>query len=78
MNNAWNNEVTWQHKKLVGKTKTGKNVPSLEVVEVVLAQCNLVDNRYKQKSAVLNPFTRSKCYDYFSNVQKLKRGVWLN
>ena len=75
MNNAWNNEVTWQHKKLVGKTKKGENVPSLEVVEVVLAQCNLVDNWYQQKSAVLNPFMRSKCYDYFSNVQKLKHGV---
>ena len=30
-------------KKLIHKTKNGENVPSLEVVEVVLVQCNLVD-----------------------------------
>ena len=31
-------------KKLIDKTKNG-NIPSLEVVEVVLVQCNLVDNK---------------------------------
>ena len=30
-------------KKLINKTKNEENVPSLEVVEVVLVQCNLVD-----------------------------------
>ena len=35
------------------KTKNGKNVPSLEVAEVILVQCNLVDNQYQQKSEVL-------------------------
>ena len=34
-------------KKLIDKTKNGENVPSLEVVEVVLVQCNLVDNQYQ-------------------------------
>ena len=29
--------------------KDGENVPSLEVVEVVLVQCNLVDNQYQHK-----------------------------
>ena len=37
-------------KTLIDKTKNGKNVPSLEVVEVVLVQCNLVNNQYQQKS----------------------------
>ena len=37
-------------KNLIRKTKNGKNVPSLQVVEVVLAQYNLVDNRRQQKS----------------------------
>ena len=39
---------------LIDKTKNGENVPRLEVVEVVLAQCNLTDNQYQQKSKVLN------------------------
>ena len=33
-------------KTLVKKIKNGRNVLSLEVVEVVLVQCNLVDNQY--------------------------------
>ena len=32
---------------LIGKTKNGENVLSPEVVEVVLVQCNLVDNQYR-------------------------------
>ena len=32
-------------KKLMDKTKNGEKVPSLEVVEIVLIQCNLVDNQ---------------------------------
>ena len=34
-------------KKLIDKTKNGENVPSLEVVEVVLVQYNLVDKQYQ-------------------------------
>ena len=37
---------------MIGKPKKGENVPSLEVVEVVLVQCTLVDNQYQQKSEV--------------------------
>ena len=37
-------ELLGRTKKLVDKTKNGENIPSLEVVEVVLVQCNLVDN----------------------------------
>ena len=44
---AWNNEIIWQHKKnSIDKTKNGENVSSLEVFEIVLVQCNLVDNQY--------------------------------
>ena len=37
-------------RKLIDKTKNGESVPSPEVVEVALVQCNLVDNKYQQKS----------------------------
>ena len=39
-------------KKLIDKTKNGESVPSLQVVEVVLVQCNLVDNLYQLKSVL--------------------------
>ena len=51
-------------KKLIDKTKNGEKVISLEVVEVVLVQCNLVDNQYQQKSEVLHTFTPNKYYVY--------------
>ena len=54
-------------KKLIDKTKNGGNVPSLEVV---LFQCNLVDNQYQQNSEVLYTFTPNKFYAYLSNVKQ--------
>ena len=33
--------------KLMDKAKDGTNIPSLEVVEAVFTQCNLVDNQYQ-------------------------------
>ena len=33
-------------KKLIHKTKNCENIPSLDILEVVLVQCNLVDNQY--------------------------------
>ena len=54
-------------KKFIDKTKNGEKEPSLKVVEVVLVQCNLVDNQYQQKSEILYTFTLSKYYAYMSN-----------
>ena len=54
-------------KKVIDKTKNGENVPSLEVVEVVVVQCDLVDNQYQQKSEVLYTFTPNKFYAYLLN-----------
>ena len=55
--------------KLTDKTKSQKNVQSLEVVEVVLVQCNLVDNQYYQKTEVFYTFTPNKSYTYLLNVE---------
>ena len=56
-------------KKLIDKTKNGEKVPNLEGVEVVLFQCNLVDNQYQQNSDVLQTFTQNKSYAYLLNVE---------
>ena len=40
-------------KRLIDKTKNGENVPNLEVVEVLLVQCNLADHQYQKKFDVL-------------------------
>ena len=58
-----------QHKKLIGKTKNGENVPSLKVVEVVLVECNLVYNQYQQMSEVLYTFALNKSFTYLLNIE---------
>ena len=55
-------------KIIIDKTKNGENVASLEVVEIVLVQCNSVDNQCQQKSEVLYTFTPNKSYAYLLNV----------
>ena len=37
-------------KNVIDKTKNGEKVPSLQVLEVVLVQSSLSDNRYEQES----------------------------
>ena len=59
-------------KKLIDKAKNGDNLPSLELVEVVFVQCNLVDNQYQQKSEALYTFTPNKSYGYLLNVEPNK------
>ena len=40
----------------ITKDKNGENVPHLEITEVVLAHCNIVNNDYQQDSRVLYTF----------------------
>ena len=56
-------------KKSIDKTKNEEIVRSLEVVEVVLVKCNLVDNKYQQNSEVLYTFRSNKSYTYLLNVE---------
>ena len=55
--------------KIIDKRKNGEIVPRLEVVEVVLVQCNLINNQYQLKSEVLSTFMPNKFYGYLLNVK---------
>ena len=44
-------------------------MPSLEVVEVILVQCKLVDNQYQQKPEVLYSVTPNKSHAYLLNIE---------
>ena len=55
--------LTSETMKLLGRTenkitkdKNGENVPHLEITEVVLVHCNIVNNDYQQDSRVLYTF----------------------
>ena len=59
--------LTTESMKLLGRTenkitkdKNGKNLPHLEITEVVLVNCNIVNNDYQQDSRVLYTFFPSK------------------
>ena len=43
-------------KSKITKDKNGENVPHLEIVELVLVHCNLVNNDYQQDSRILYTF----------------------
>ena len=44
----------------ITKDKNGENVPHLEITEVVLVHCNIVNNDYQQDSRVLYTFVPHK------------------
>ena len=61
--------------KLLGSTKSkitknenSENVPYLQITEVVLIHCNLVNNSYQQKSRVLYTFVPNKLFDQLLDI----------
>ena len=46
-------ELLGSTKSKITKNKNGENVPQLEITEVVLIHCNIVNNNYQQDSRVL-------------------------
>ena len=46
----------------ITKDKNSENVPHLEVVELVLVHCNLVNNNYQQHSRILYTFGPNKTF----------------
>ena len=47
-------------KSKINKGKIGENVPHLEITEMVLIHCNIVNNDYQQDSRVLHTFVPNK------------------
>ena len=54
----------------ITKDKNGENVPHLEVVELVLVHCNLVNNDYQQDSRILYTFVPNKTFRNFTNKSR--------
>ena len=52
----------------IAKDKNGENVPYLEVVELVLVHCNLVNNDYQQDSRLLFTFVPNKIFGSLSEI----------
>ena len=61
--------LTPETMKLLGSTdnkmikdKNGENVPHLEITEVILFHCNIVNNDYQKDSRVLYTFVPNKLF----------------
>ena len=46
----------------INKDENGENIPHLEIVEIVLVHCNLVNNDYQQDSRILYTFVPNKTF----------------
>ena len=55
-------------KSKISKNENGGNVPSLEVTEVGLMHCNIINNSYQQKSRFLYIFVPNKWFDQLLNI----------
>ena len=55
-------------KSKISKNENGDNVPYLEVTEVGLMHCNIINNSYQQKSRFLYIFVPNKWFDQLLNI----------
>ena len=49
-------------KSKITKDENGEHVPHLEITEVILVHCNIVNNDYHQESRVLYTFVPNKSF----------------
>ena len=52
----------------ITKDKNGENVPHLEIVELVLVHCNLLNNDYQQDSRILYTYVPNKTFGSLSEI----------
>ena len=55
-------------KSQTNKDKYGENVSCLEITEVILVHCNIVNNDYHQDSRVLYTFVPNKSFGRFLDI----------
>ena len=67
--------LTPETMKLLGNTKSkttkdknGKNVPHLEITQVVLIHCNIRNNDYQQDLRVIHAFVPNKSFDQLLDI----------
>ena len=56
-------ELLGSTKNEITKDKNGESLPLLEIVEVVIAHCNIVNNEYEKDSQVLYAFVPNKPFE---------------
>ena len=55
-------------KSKITKNENSENIPHLEITEVILIHCNIVNNSYQQNSRVLYTFVPNKSFGQLLNI----------
>ena len=66
-------EITKLHgntKSKITKNENGENLPYLEITEVVLVHCNIVNDYYQQNSRVLYKFVPNNSFDQLLDISQ--------
>ena len=58
----WHLTLLGSTENKITKVKNGENVPNLEITEVVLVNCHMVNSDYQQDLRVLYTFVPNKPY----------------
>ena len=58
------------NKRKITKDKNGENVPNLEIMEVALVHCNIVNNNYQKDSSVLYKFIPNKWFRQLLDISR--------
>ena len=61
-------ELLGSTKNKVTKNENGENVPHLELTELVLVHCDIVNNNYQQNSRVLDVFFLNKLFGQLLDI----------
>ena len=61
-------KLTGSTKHKIIKNEKGQNTPLLEIIEVVIVYCNVVNNYYIQNSLVLYIFISNKSFDQLLDI----------
>ena len=60
--------LTSETMKLCNQDKYNENIPHLEIIEIVLVHCNIVNNDYQQDPKVKYTFVSNKSFDQLLHV----------
>ena len=56
------------NKSKIRKNENGENVPYLEITEVILLHCNIVNNNYQQNSRIFYTFGPDKSFGQLLDI----------
>ena len=61
-------KLLWSAKSKITKDENGEHVPHLEITEVVLIHCNIVNSDYQEDSRVLYTFVPNKSFGQLLDI----------